>query len=129
MHSVKAVLHGDTVASMRIAVRWNDHGGVLVANLLGRIDSGNAGRFQELLEAGIDSRDRVLVLNFERVSFISSAGLRACVIVAKGIRRLAFCSMSGFNREIVAVSGLDQMIEVFDSQIQAVRSLGEDGEP
>lgn len=114
---------------MRIAVRWEDHGGILVANLLGRIDSGNAGRFQDLLEAGIDSRDCVLVLNFERVSFISSAGLRACVIVAKRIRKLAFCAMSGFNREIVAVSGLDELFEVFDSQTQAVRSLREDGEP
>ena len=114
---------------MRIAVRWEIESGILVAKLLGRIDSGNAGHFQDLLEAGIESHDCVLVLNFERVSFISSAGLRACVIVAKRIGKLAFCSMSGFNREILAVSGLDQLIPVFDSQTQAVRSLEKDGDP
>ena len=110
---------------MRIAVRWESEGRVLVARLLGRIDSGNAGHFQDLLEAGIGSSD-ILVLNFERVSFISSAGLRVCVIIAKRIGKVAFCSLSGFNREIVAVSGLDKVLEVFESQAQAVRSLGGD---
>lgn len=110
---------------MRIAVRWENEGGVLIARLLGRIDSSNAGHFQDLLEAGLASEDDVLLLDFARVSFVSSAGLRACVIIARQIRKLALCSLSGFNREIVAVSGFDKMFEVFESPIQAVRALGD----
>ncbi len=110
---------------MRIAVRWEQEGKVLVAKLLGRIDSSNAGHFRDLLEAGLDSEERILVLDFERVSFITSAGLHACVVVAKRIRKLALCSLSGFNREIVAVSGFDKMFEVFESPAQAVRALAD----
>lgn len=109
---------------MRIAVKWEHAGNVLIARLLGRIDSGNARRFQDLLEAELDSDERILVLDFERVSFITSAGLHACVVVARQIRKLALCSLSGFNREIVAVSGFDKMFDVFESPAEAVRALG-----
>ena len=57
-----------------IAVTWEQKDGISIATLDGRIDGSNADETQSMLESGIDSEDRALILDFEKVSYISSAG-------------------------------------------------------
>ena len=107
-------------------VKWERKDGVLIAVLSGRIDSSNAGELQSALESGIDP-EGALVLDFEHVSFMSSAGLRVCLVIARKFnepgKEFGICTPSDPIRDVVAISGFDQIIAVYDSQAAAVNAL------
>ena len=69
---------------MSVQVKWERKDDILIAVLIGHIDSSNADRFQRIVESGIDSEDHhALILDFERVFFISSAGLRISLVLSR----------------------------------------------
>ena len=113
---------------MRIDIKWRQEGDIAIASILGRIDNTSSDRFQALMEEGLSSGPRSLLMDFERVSYISSAGLRVCLMLAKRLRStgqaLAMCSLSDVNREIVAVSGFDKLIMVHDNPESAIAAMG-----
>lgn len=112
---------------MPLDLKWVRSGDTLIAALLGRIDSGSAEDFQRLVEEGLEPDDHNLILDFERVTFIGSAGLRVCLIVARRFtdpdRNFGLCSLSQFNRDIIAVSGFDRIINVYDSRATAISAF------
>lgn len=113
---------------MRIDVKWRQEGGIAVASILGRIDNTSSDRFLALMEEGLSSGPRALLMDFGRVSYISSAGLRVCLILAKRFRStgqaFALCSLSDVNREIMAISGFDKLIMVHEDPASAIATLG-----
>lgn len=112
---------------MTIEIKWRQEGDIAIASILGRIDSTSSDRFQALMEKGLGSEPRALLMDLERVSYISSAGLRVCLMLAKRFRStghaLAMCSLSDVNREIVAVSGFDKLIRVYDDPESAISAM------
>ena len=110
---------------MRVDVKWRREGGVMIASVLGRIDNASADDFQRLVEEGLGPDDNALILDMENVAFMSSSGLRVCLILARRLKggKFALCSLTQLNREIVAVSGFDQLIRVHASQAAALRDF------
>ena len=112
---------------MSITVNWQRKDGVLIGTLEGRIDGSNAAEFRSALESGIKAGDNTLILDFENVSFISSAGLRVGLVIARKFnepgKNFSVCTLSEPVREVVAVSGFDQLISVYESQAQAIKAL------
>lgn len=110
---------------MRVDVKWRREAGVTVASVLGRIDNASAGDFQRLVEDGLGPDDDTLLVDMEHVAFMSSAGLRACLILGKKLGRgkFALCSLTELNREVVAISGFDQLIPVHPSQAAAIEAI------
>ena len=103
-------------------------GTVLIASTEDRIDGVNAREFQDALQAAITDDDSAVVLNLERLTYISSAGLRVILLVAKTLQRkdkdLAVCSLSGPVREVFEISGFDKIIKTHESQADAVETVG-----
>ena len=93
----------------------------------GRIDSSNADRFQRIVESGIDSEDQALILDFERVFFISSAGLRISLIISRKFnesgKKFGVCTLSDPIRNVLAISGFDQIIPIYESQTAAINAF------
>lgn len=112
---------------MSVNITWERKGGILIGALEGRIDGSNAGDLQSALESGIGTGDDALILDFEKVPFISSAGLRVGLVIARMFnepgKTFGVCTLSEPVREVVAVSGFDQLISVYGSQDEAVRAL------
>ena len=112
---------------MSISVTWERKDGVLTGTLDGRIDGSNANEFQSTLESAIDADDGTLILDFGKVSFISSAGLRVGLVMARKFnepgKKFAVCALSDSVREVITISGFDQIIPVYESQAQAVKAL------
>ena len=104
--------------------REND---TVVFKTQGRIDSANAMGFHDVLQGGIEATDRIVILDFGDISYISSAGLRVILMVAKELTRrgayLAICSLSDFVREIFEVSGFDKIITVRPSKEEAITAI------
>ena len=98
--------------------------GIMVATAEGRVDGANAQEFQKELADAIDETDRAVVLDLGKITYISSAGLRVILLVAKALNRqdaeLAVCSLSDPIREIFEISGFDKIIPVRASQSDAI---------
>lgn len=102
-------------------------GGRLVIKTEGRIDGSNASDFQNSVEAVITSEDSTVILDFENLDYISSAGLRVILLIAKDLKqkdkKFAICSLSDMVREIFMISGFDQIIDVHDDLAAASSAL------
>ncbi len=107
---------------MEISSEVREH--VLVANIGERIDGSNALDFQNALTGLIDESERDVILDFENLKYISSAGLRVILMTAKTVQRqggrLMVCSLSESVREVFKISGFDRIIPVEDSQEDAI---------
>ena len=113
-----------------IDIQWERKDGVLVATIIGRVDGGNAEEFQRLLEAGIEPGDNALLLDLEHLTFISSAGLRVGLIIARKFnepgKRFGVCTPSTHVHELLTDSGFDQMIAVYESRVAAFSAITEE---
>lgn len=102
-------------------------GDALVAKAWRRIDSVNARDFENALKSVISESDRVVVVDFQELSYISSAGLRAVLIIAKVLRNrnaaFAVCALSDPVRAVFEISGFDKIIPIHPSPEAAVAAL------
>ncbi len=110
-----------------MGVQTERHEDTLIVKAKGRIDGTNAKDFQVELEAAIDLSESAVILDMEHLSYISSAGLRVILLMAKTLRnqktKFAVCSLSDSIREIFEISGFDQIVSIHDSQAAALASL------
>lgn len=118
---------------MDIQATWERKEGIAIAHLAGRIDSARASAFQDALEAGRDDKTRILVLDFEEVTYISSAGLRVILSLAKQLRdtgvKLALCSLTRPVYDVFSVSGFDQLIAIHSSAAAAILDIDDASQP
>lgn len=112
---------------MALEIAWERQDDIAVAIARGRIDGTTTEQLQSALESGTGAEDGALVLDFERVSYINSSGLRVCLRTARRCRELgkkfAICNLSEATRGIVAISGFDQVIPVFESRNRALNQV------
>ena len=111
---------------MKVTTERED--GTLVAMVEDRVDGTNAGEFQQALEAVISESDRIVILDCEQLSYISSAGLRVVLLTARALQRqnskFAVCSLSEQIREVFEISGFDKIIPVHSTRSDALGALG-----
>ena len=112
---------------MGIEVSWEQKDGISIATLAGRIDASNAGATQDMLESGIGPENRALILDLEKVSFLSSAGLRVGLRMARKFdkpgKQFGICTLSDPIRIVLTVSGFDRIIPIFASQDAAIHAF------
>lgn len=108
-------------------VSWSRPGGVLVASIAGRVDSGNSAAFHSLLEQGTGEGDRALILDCRHLSYIGSAGLRVLLAMARKFRGpgrgIGMCQLSESILSVVAASGFDKIIPVHETRTDAINAL------
>lgn len=106
---------------------WHREEGVLIVSPHGRIDTKNADEIQQEIDPEIASEAGPLVMDFRGVTFLSSAGLRVVLRTAKSMdrqgREFAMASLIPSVRDVVEVSGLDQLITIYGCRSAAVRGV------
>ena len=109
-------------------IQTERHSGALIARAEGRIDGVNARDFEEALKAAISMDDNTVVMDLEGLSYISSAGLRVILLIAKTLRKrnaeLRLCSLSDPVREVFEISGFDKIIDIHDTREAALAAVG-----
>ena len=100
---------------------------ILIGTIDGRVDTTNADELQNTLDAEITAEDHALILDFGHVSYISSSGLRVVLRMAKRFKepgkRFAIFSLSESVRDILTMSGFDQLISIYESQSVAINEI------
>lgn len=108
-------------------IKTEHKGGVLVALVENRIDGSNALKFHDALQLVVKEADIGLVLDMERVSYISSAGLRVMLMTAKTLGnrsvRFAVCSPSEAIQKVLRISGFDKTVEMHSTRSEAISAL------
>lgn len=118
---------------MEIQVDWSRNAGVLIANPVGRIYSANYLEWQTALESGIGADDLTMVVDFGQVPYLSSAGLRVLLTTSKRFNRpggaFVICNLTRTVRKVIAASGFDGVIPVYESATAAIAAITRDGAP
>lgn len=95
-----------------------------VAAITGRIDSTTAKELESKLIPMISSGTRKLVVDFAKVDFISSAGLRVLLLVAKKLKqaegKIALCCLKDTIKEVFDISGFSSIIPIFPGRDEAL---------
>lgn len=103
---------------------------VTVISLEGRLDILSGESLQKTFDELIDEKKSYnLIVDCEKLSFISSAGLRLFMIVLKKLNkingRLAFCSFNLNNRKIFDITGYDKFFCIFDNLDEALKAFND----
>ncbi|HEY5083455.1 MAG TPA: STAS domain-containing protein [Rhizomicrobium sp.] len=105
-------------------------GDALVAAATGRIDLSNADSFRDALSASLARAKTALILDLSGVDYISSAGLRALMIVHKAAKAadkgLGIAGLNPLVHEIFKISRFDTVFALFDNVRDAVAKLAPD---
>lgn len=108
-------------------IQQTTHDGVTVLAPSGRIDTTTSGRVEERVRRTVDEGARDLVIDFSNVEYISSAGLRVLLVLAKRMRdldgRLVLCSMPESVRQVFRLAGFMPLFKVEPSQEAAVATF------
>lgn len=111
---------------MEVTAERNDD--VLSLGLKGRIDYTTAPAFDEAVDQAIAETDRALILDFEGVAFIGSAGLRVILLKGRALRErdveMVLCALSDPVRGVFEVTGFDRLFPIHGSAAEARASLG-----
>lgn len=99
-------------------------GNVLLVSVQGRVDSTTAPKLGEDLSRIINAGQANLVLDLSRLDYISSAGLRAALLVAKLVNakngKLVLASLQGPVKQVFEISGLYPIFTVSDTPADAL---------
>jgi anti-anti-sigma factor len=100
------------------------HERVTVVAPAGRIDTTTSGAVDDAVRRIVDAGARDLVVNFAGVDYISSAGLRVFLVLAKRMRdlkgRLVLCGMPEPVRQVFHLAGFMPLFLVEPSLDQAL---------
>jgi anti-anti-sigma factor len=109
-----------------LTVADQTHDSVTILQLKGRIDASNAQDAEaslfEYLGSGVQ-----LAVDFSELEFISSAGLRIFLMMAKKIKvhqgKLALFALSPVVNEVFEISGFSKILTICPNQEQALQAL------
>ena len=98
--------------------------GVTVVDLEGRLDTSSSGDTGDELVRLVKEGRTKLLLNLDKVDYVSSAGLRAILIAAKLMQtargEMRICSPNKAVREVMEVSGFDNLLRLHETEANAL---------
>jgi anti-sigma B factor antagonist len=109
-----------------VRIDYREDNDFLIISVDGRIDTLSAPEFQTRMEELMEREEKTVILDLEKLQYVSSAGLRAVLVSAKKAaasgKKLSCCCLQEMVRRVFDVSGFTGIIPVFDSLEDAVRT-------
>ena len=83
----------------------------------GHLDAQTEKELQDAVLKDIEDGEKFILIDFSKVEYVSSAGLRAILIIAKAQKesggKLGVCGLVDSVAEIFSVSGFDKIVDVY----------------
>ena len=110
-----------------MSVTFESVGTVLVVDLLGRLDSANSAVVEAQLLERVMGGEGAVLLDLGRLDYISSAGLRVVLVVAKRMKQagrpLVLCGLQPNIRDVFEISGFLGILDVAAKRNEALARL------
>ena len=105
----------------------NQKEGISIFKLNGRLDSNTSPALEKKLVSAIENGTRSMVIDFENLDYISSAGLRIILKTAKDLKRtegnIVLCAMQDYVREVFEIAGFDTFLPIFSTVDEALTKV------
>jgi anti-sigma B factor antagonist len=103
----------------------HDHYSVFKLN--GRLDSNTAMGFEQKLFECMENGTQRMILDFQELDYISSAGLRVILKATKNLKsaegKLVLCAMQDYVKEVFEISGFDSFLPIEATLDDAVKTV------
>jgi anti-anti-sigma factor len=84
-----------------------------------RLDTNNSPEVAEKITEKIEAGERQVIFDFNKTDYISSAGLRVILVVAKLLKpaegKMALCNANDQILEVLEISGFHAIVKYFDN--------------
>ena len=111
---------------MQIDTRLVDD--MTVIDMTGRLDASTSGDAHDEMERITKSGVSKVVLNLDKMEYVSSAGLRVLLMTAKHLKSLTgelkICNANGMVKEVLETSGFNHIIGIYDQENDAIEAFG-----
>ncbi|MFZ2311195.1 MAG: STAS domain-containing protein [Methylobacter sp.] len=101
----------------------------IVVTISGRLDAVTAPEFEKRIQELIDSGNIYIVVDFEQLDYISSAGLRGLLLMAKLLSakggRACLANVNGNVRSVFDMCGFNTVFKMENSVAEALAVLAE----
>jgi anti-sigma B factor antagonist len=100
---------------------------VMVFKLNGRLDSKTSPDFEEKISSTISKGSSAMIVDFEKLEYISSAGLRVILKATKDIHRqggkIYLCAMQDYVKEVFEIAGFDTFLPIAATLDEALKKV------
>ncbi|MBI5521298.1 MAG: STAS domain-containing protein [Desulfarculus sp.] len=108
-------------------ITTSKQGEVAVVALAGRFDAQSAGQVDQSLQANFQEGGRKLLVDMNRVEYVSSAGLRVLLAAAKKSGnlggRMVLCGLQPYVLEVFEVAGFTSIFQILPDAASALQSF------
>lgn len=112
---------------MSLEIKTNEISEVVVVRLIGSLDSNTAPVAESKINSCLEKGTHKLVINLEETKYVSSAGLRIFVTIAKEMKTsggvIKLCSVNEVVQEVLDISGLSTILDVAETEEQALSTM------
>ncbi len=108
-------------------ITQKEENGIVSISITGRLDADSSPEAEKVVKEALEGQTNRVLFNLGALEYLSSAGLRVLLSVAKEMRRregkIALCSLNEFVKEIFEVSGFQSLIPIADSVESGIKVL------
>jgi anti-sigma B factor antagonist len=101
---------------------------VLVVDMEGRLDSSTSGYgYDEMVKIIKEQGHKQVIINLEKLEFVTSAGLRVLLMAAKLLQssggKLKLCNAVAPVQDVLETSGFDSLLSLYPTEAEALKSF------
>jgi anti-anti-sigma factor len=105
-------------------ITQTQHGDFLVVSLNGRLDAHTSKIFEDRLLPLLDQGNKKILVDFAKLDYISSAGLRVLLLAARKLDdaggKIALCSLKPAIKTVFDIAGFSSVFSIFATLPEAI---------
>ncbi len=107
-----------------MTINESQEGKTRIFDLSGRLDASTSDRLEEQLLSVIDGGASHVVVDLDKLEYISSAGLRVLLLAAKKLKqvdgKIVLSNLQAHIREVFDIAGFSAIFSIFNSRSEAI---------
>ena len=100
---------------------------VSVLTIKGRIDTASTSKLENICSKLLSQRETKVLIDGTLIDFISSAGLRVLLKLAKEVKKysgnLAVAHINDYVHQIFKISGFNELFPIYDNVVEGLNHL------
>ncbi|OGN63158.1 MAG: hypothetical protein A3F09_03210 [Chlamydiae bacterium RIFCSPHIGHO2_12_FULL_49_11] len=108
-------------------IEKEEKNGVVIYRCEGHLDANTAVKMEEALRVMIDAGKKKLVIDFSKIDYLSSAGMRLLLSVTKRLHaaggKLVLISLQDNVMEIIRMAGFESILNLYISEEEALKAI------
>jgi len=110
-----------------VEIQTRDTNGIKVIDLIGKLDTSTSPDAEKHLNKLMGEGEKKIIINLEKLDYISSAGLRVLLSTNKQLQKtggmMRICNLNEVVQEIFDISGFSSIFNVFVTESEALNNF------